>query len=78
MSYEGRKLVPLAKAEAIGLGVGRRTLGRRMKDDPDFPPVHRINGRNYIEDAQLAIYKQRLIQRAISESPRDVRDGEAA
>jgi len=37
-------LIPLANPAALGLGVGRRTVGRRMKDDPDFPTIHRING----------------------------------
>jgi len=51
-------LIPLANPAALGLGVGRRTVGRRMKDDPDFPTIHRINGRNYVQDDELAAYKQ--------------------
>ncbi len=64
-------LIPIANPAALGLGVGRRTVGRRMKDDPDFPTIHRINGRNYVKDDALAAYKQQLIRRSLAEPPRE-------
>ena len=56
------KLIPVSNAENIGLGVGRRTLGRRMKNPPPgFPPAIRINGRLFFEEDALEAYKRRLI-----------------
>jgi hypothetical protein len=67
-----KKLVPLAKPEAVGLGIGRRTVGRRIKQDPDFPRVIVINGRNYVEEDALAAYKEKLIERGLGARPRDL------
>jgi hypothetical protein len=58
-------LVPLADAAGIGLGVGRRTLGRRIKSPPPgFPTVLRINNRLYVRRSELEAYKSRLISEA--------------
>lgn len=69
-------LIPLSQPKAVGLGVGRRTLGRRVVEDPEFPPVVRIKGRLYVEEGRLDEYKRRLIQRGLSPPRGD--DGEAA
>ena len=46
MSQETECLIPVANVEEIGLGVGRRTIGRRIKNPPPgFPAVMKINGR---------------------------------
>jgi predicted DNA-binding transcriptional regulator AlpA len=52
---------------ALGLGVGRRTLGRRIKDDPDFPKIITIKGRLYVLKEDVDAYKARLIQHALGE-----------
>jgi hypothetical protein len=67
MSYiESETLVPLADAEAVGLGIGRRTLGRRVKNPPPgFFPVLRINGRLYGRRSDIEAYKARLIAEAL-------------
>ncbi len=66
MSYvESETLVPLADTAEVGLGVGRRTLGRRIKNPPPgFPTVLRINGRLYVRRSELESYKSRLIAEA--------------
>ncbi len=62
-------LIPLAKADALGLGVGRRTLGRKIKDpNSGFPPTIRINGRLYVRGNDLAEYKAKLIREGLSAS----------
>ena len=62
---ESETLVPLADIEAVGLGVGRRTIGRRIKNPPPgFPTVLRINGRLYARRSELDAYKARLIAEA--------------
>jgi hypothetical protein len=58
-----QRLIPIADPDAIGLGVGRRTLGRRIKNPPPgFPKAVRINNRVYLVEAQLEAYKAKLIQ----------------
>jgi hypothetical protein len=55
---ENESLVPLADTDSVGLGIGRRTLGRRVKNPPDgFPTVLRINGRLYVRRSELEAYK---------------------
>jgi len=55
-------LVPLANAEKVGLGVGRRSIGRIIKNPPPgFPRVLRINGRLYCTLRELDAHKARLI-----------------
>ena len=67
---EDDALVPVADVEAVGLGVGRRTVGRRIKRPPSgFPTVIRINNRLYFRRNELRRYKQRLIAEAIAASP---------
>ena len=64
-NLEIESLVPLANVASIGLGVGRRTLGRRVKNPPPgFPAVMRINRRLYVRRGELEIYKQKLIAEA--------------
>jgi hypothetical protein len=47
-------LVPLADTDEVGLGIGRRTIGRRVKNPPPgFPTVLRINGRLYVRRSEL-------------------------
>ncbi len=59
-------LVPLADTEEVGLGVGRRTLGRRIKNPPPgFPAVLRINNRLYVRRSELEAYKAHLIANAV-------------
>lgn len=60
-------LVPAADTEAVGLGVGRRTIGRKIKNPPEgFPTPIKINGRLYFRRSELEAYKRRLISEAIS------------
>lgn len=62
---ESETLVPLADTDAVGLGIGRRSLGRRVKNPPPgFPTVLRINGRLYVRRSELESYKMRLIAEA--------------
>jgi hypothetical protein len=69
MSSPNIELVPVADTDALGLGVGRRSIGRRIKNPPEnFPRPIRINGRLYFRRVELEAYKQRLIQQALSES----------
>jgi len=66
---EIERLIPAADTDALGLGVGRRSVGRYIKNPPEgFPIPLRINGRLYFRRAELEAYKQRLIQQALSES----------
>jgi len=66
LNSETETLVPLADTAAVGLGVGRRTIGRRVKKPPEgFPAVLRINGRLYVRRAELEAYKARLIAEAV-------------
>jgi hypothetical protein len=63
---ETETLVPLADTAEVGLGVGRRTLGRRIKNPPPgFPTVLRINNRLYVRRSELEAYKARLIAEAV-------------
>jgi hypothetical protein len=65
-NLEPESLVPLANVDAIGLGVGRRSLGRRVKNPPPgFPVALRINGRLYVRRSELEAYKKRLISEAV-------------
>ena len=66
---EIERLIPAADTEALGLGVGRRSIGRYIKN-----PARRFSHstpdqlcRPYFRRAELEAYKQRLIQRALSE-----------
>jgi hypothetical protein len=64
---ENESRVPLADTAEVGLGVGRRTIGRRVKNPPDgFPTVLRINGRLYVRRSELEAYKAKLIAEAIA------------
>jgi hypothetical protein len=66
MSNSDDVLIPLANPEAIGLGVGRRTLGRKIKDPASgFPAAIRINGRLYVRRSELEAFKERLIAEGI-------------
>ncbi len=64
-NIENETLVPLADPAEVGLGVGRRTLGRRVKNPPaGFPTVLRINKRLYVRRSELEAYKAKLIAEA--------------
>jgi hypothetical protein len=66
LNVNSETLVPLADTEEVGLGVGRRTIGRRIKNPPPgFPTVLRINNRLYVRRSELEKYKARLIAEAI-------------
>jgi hypothetical protein len=68
-----KKLIPVADAEAVGLGVGRRTLGRRIVNPPPgFPRAIRINGRLFFDSEELDAYKLALISGAASSQRRTV------
>jgi len=61
-----KKLIPLARPDDVGLGIGRRSIGRRIKSDPEFAAiVVVVNGRNYAESDKLEAYKQKLIERGL-------------
>lgn len=63
-------LIPVADVDSVGLGVGRRTLGRRIKNPPPgFPQVLRINNRLYVRSSELEAYKARLIAEALAAPP---------
>jgi hypothetical protein len=67
---EDDALVPVADDEAVGLGVGRRTVGRRIKSPPPgFPTALRINNRLYFRRNELRAYKERLIAGAVAAPP---------
>lgn len=62
-------LVPAADTNAVGLGVGRRSIGCRIKNPPaGFPAPIRINGRLYFRRSELEAYKQKLISEALAAS----------
>lgn len=68
-NFENKSLIPVANTSELGLGVGRRTIGRRIENPPDgFPKVLRINGRLYVRRRELEQYKAQLISDAISMS----------
>jgi hypothetical protein len=74
VEQEDDALVPVADDEAVGLGVGRRTVGRRIKNPPQgFPIALRINGRLYFRRKELKAYKEKLIAEAVA-APSPVRD----
>jgi hypothetical protein len=65
-NIESESLVPLADTDEVGLGIGRRTIGRRIKNPPNgFPTVLRINRRLYVRRSELENFKQRLITEAL-------------
>jgi hypothetical protein len=61
-TVENESLVPVADA---GFGVGRRTIGRRIKNPPPgFPTVLRINGRLYFRRSELEKYRAQMLAEA--------------
>jgi hypothetical protein len=77
-NVESEALIPLADTAAVGLGVGRRSIGRIVKNPPDgFPVVLRIKGRLYVQRSELDAYKARLIANAIA-APRIANEPRAA
>jgi hypothetical protein len=52
-----------------GANAGRRTIGRRIKTDPDFPQVYRINGRLYVREGDWEAYKKILLRRGVAAAP---------
>jgi predicted DNA-binding transcriptional regulator AlpA len=59
------RLLP-AKIVYADLGFGRRTLGRNIKNNPDFPKAVKNNGRLYFREIEIEDYKRGLIRRAIT------------
>ena len=60
-------LVPVADIESIGLGVGRRTIGRRIKNPPPgFPVAFRVNGRLNMKRSEVERYKAQMIAEALA------------
>lgn len=55
-----------------GKSGGRRTVGRRIKADPDFPKVYRINGRLYVREADWENYKRVLLRRGAEAASKPV------
>jgi hypothetical protein len=65
LNSETESLVPVADADKLGFGVGRRTIGRRIKNPPPgFPTVLRINSRLYLRRSELEKYKARMLAEA--------------
>lgn len=63
---QNETLIPVADYTAIGLGVGRRSLGRRIKNPPaGFPTAIKINGRLYFRRSEIESYKAKLIAEAV-------------
>ena len=61
------ELIPISNVEALGLGVGRRTIGRLIKNpESGFPPALNIRGRLYVEREALEQYKARLIAQSVA------------
>ena len=58
--------LPPAKAVHEDFGYGRRTLGREIKDNQNFPKAIRINGRLYFREIEIENYKRALIRRAVA------------
>lgn len=73
-----RNLLPLAKPEALGIGLGRRSIGRKILEDPEFPPLIRISGRLYVEEALWERYKELLINRGLQPQHRSLGADRAA
>jgi hypothetical protein len=72
---EVETLIPAADTAAVGLGVGRRTIGRKLKNPPEgFPTPLRINRRLYFRRSELESYKKKLISEALAA----VRNAEAS
>ncbi len=66
-NVESESLIPVANVAEVGLGVGRRSLGRRIKNPPEgFPTVLRINKRLYMRRTEIEAYKQKLIAEALA------------
>jgi predicted DNA-binding transcriptional regulator AlpA len=59
------RLIP-ATPLSTDLGFNRRTLGRRIADDPDFPKPVRVKGRLYWFEDEIDAYKRRLIQHSLA------------
>jgi hypothetical protein len=70
---EGGRFIPIGEIglDLGGQGVdgGRRTTKRKIKTDPDFPPVYRLNNRLYVFEPEYAAYKAKLLQRGIAALP---------
>lgn len=54
-----------AKAVHADMGYGRRTLGREIKANPDFPKPIRVRGRLYWWEVEIEAYKRTLLRRAV-------------
>lgn len=64
-NVENKSLVPVADADKLGFGVGRRTIGRRIKNPPPgFPRVLQINSRLYFRRSELEKYRAQMLAEA--------------
>ncbi|HEY8098314.1 MAG TPA: hypothetical protein VIE65_19815 [Methylobacter sp.] len=54
-----------ASTVAAEFDVGRRTIGRRILQDPDFPRPIRLKGRLYWRRADIDSYKAALLREAM-------------
>ena len=57
-------LVPDAQVCIELGGISKMTLNRRDNYDPAFPPLIKVNGRNFRSRRQLEAYKERLLHEA--------------
>jgi hypothetical protein len=60
-----KKFIAISSPD-LGLPGGRRTVGRRMKDDPNFPQVFQFGNKKYVIEEELEAYKDLLIRRAMA------------
>ncbi len=67
-------LIPLSNNAALNLPWGPRTIDRRIKEDPDFPPIIRLGSRRYVQAEALEQYRRILVERGKATPPR-IRSG---
>jgi predicted DNA-binding transcriptional regulator AlpA len=59
------RLIP-ATTLSKDMGFTRRTLGRKLHEDPEFPKPVRMGGRLYWFEGDIEAYKRLLIQRSLA------------
>jgi hypothetical protein len=62
-------LIPLSNHAALNLPWGPRTIDRRIKEDPDFPPIIRLGCRRFVEADALEQYRRILVERGKATPP---------